>query len=254
MVTGSTHPVRPKTDIMCRQTSGHAVGDLLMKYIRQFLAEHKYLYLILLMIPAEIWFQYLELNVRPVFLMHTALDDRIPFVKEFVVFYVLWFLYVAFGLIYTALTSKRDFLRLFIFFCGGMVVANTIYTLFPNGQNLRPAVTGNDPFSAVIRIIYSTDTPTDVCPSLHVINAIAVDAALRHSEGFSKKKYRVVLSFLFAVLVCLSTVFIKQHSVVDVLGGLTVAAAFYFPLYLPSTHRALAGGGPHTVLKQENKD
>lgn len=203
-----------------------------MKTIRDYLAQHKYLFLLLLMIPILIWFQCLELTIRPQYIMHTALDDRIPFVKGFVVFYVLWFLYVPFGVIFTAAYSKKDFLKLFVFLFSGMAVANAAYMIFPNAQNLRPAVIGNDPFALLVRLIYSRDTPTNVCPSMHVINTVAIDAALRHSEQFSQKKYRCVLSFIFAVLVCLSTVFIKQHSVLDVVGGLIVSACFYIPLYI----------------------
>lgn len=226
-----------------------------MKNIREFFTQRRYLYLLFLLIPVVIWFQYLELTTRPIFLMHTALDDRIPFIKEYVVFYALWFLYIPLGIVYTAFSCKKDFLRLFIFFCGGMVIANAAYVLFPNAQNLRPAVTGNDPFSAVIRLIYSRDTPTNVCPSMHVTNCIAVDSALRHSDQFSKKRYRSVLSFIFTVLVCLSTMFIKQHSVLDVFWGLVVSAFFYVPLYVLSPRSSeLAGGGFCTVPKRESRD
>lgn len=212
-----------------------------MKKISDYIARHKYLFFLLVLIPILIWFRCLEALIRPKFIMHAALDDRIPFLKGFVVFYVLWFLYVPFGVLYTAAYSKKDFLRLVLFLAGGMAVANVAYMLFPNAQDLRPAVTGSDPLSWVVRLIYATDTPTNVCPSMHVINTIAVDAALRHSEKFSEKKYRCTLSFLFAVLVCLSTVFIKQHSILDVVAGLAVSAVFYVPLYILEPRRDRIG-------------
>lgn len=216
------------------------------------MSQHKYIYLLLFLIPIEIWFQYLELVTKPKFIMHTAFDDKIPFVKWFVIFYVLWFLCVPFGVIFTALTSKKDFLKLFVFLFGGMAIANAAYAIFPNAQNLRPVIMGNDPFSFMIRQIYSHDTPTNVCPSMHVINAIAVDASLQHSEKFSGKKYRCVISSVFTVMVCLSTLFIKQHSILDVICGVATAALFFIPLYVVQPRRE-PEGWRFRVLRREGK-
>ena len=163
--------------------------------------------------------------------MHLPLDDYIPFLTIFVIPYILWFPYIAFGLIYTGLHNKTDFYKLLVFLVGGMSVAYTAYMIFPNAQALRPVITQNDPLSLLVKFIYFTDTPTNVCPSVHVINAIAVDAALRNSKEFGAKKYRKATSSILTVFICLSTVFIKQHSSADVLCGLAVSAVFYTCLY-----------------------
>lgn len=207
-----------------------------MKNIRNLIGRNRHFAILLLMIPLQIWFQYLEINLQPLYMTQTVLDVHIPFIREFVIPYVLWFAYVPFGLIYLGLHSKRDFYKLFLALCGGMAVANVIFSVFPNAQGLRPAIHSDDPFSMLIRFIYATDTPTDVCPSLHVMNTVAVNAALQHSATFSKKRYRKTLSSVFALLVCLSTVFIKQHAAVDVFSGVIVAAAFCIPLYIVPEH------------------
>lgn len=184
------------------------------------------------MIPIQIWFQYLESNLQPQYMTQTVLDTQIPFVREFIIPYVLWFAYVPFGLIYLGLRSKRDFYKLFLALCGGMAIANIVFTVFPNAQGLRPVIHSDDPFSTLIKFIYAIDTPTNVCPSLHVIEVVAVNAALQNSAAFSERRYRKTISSIFTLLVCLSTVFIKQHSIVDVFCGLIVATAFYIPLYI----------------------
>lgn len=203
-----------------------------MNSIRKFLSEHKHLYALILLIPILIWFEYLEVTLTPKYMIRSPLDAQIPFVKEFVVPYLLWFLYVAYGVIYTGFHSKKDFYRLLIFLEGGMSVAYIVYMFFPNALDLRPVITQNDPFSLLVRLVYATDTPTNVCPSVHVINSIAVNAALQHSSAFSSKKYRKAASHILTVLICLSTMFIKQHSVVDVVCGIITASAFYIILYV----------------------
>lgn len=47
------------------------------------------------------WFTALQQNVgKPYHVMHTALDDLIPFNEYFIVPYLLWFLYVAAAIAY----------------------------------------------------------------------------------------------------------------------------------------------------------
>ena len=202
-----------------------------LRSIRDFLSEHKHFYYLLLLIPILVWFKYLEATLVPKYMIHTALDDRIPFVKEFVLPYLLWFPYIAYGLIFTGIHEKRDFNRLLIFLAGGMSAAYIIYMIYPNAQNLRPVITENDPLSLLVRMIYATDTPTNVCPSVHVINSLAVNSALQHSDAFAAKKFSKPASHVFTVLVCLSTVFIKQHSIADVIWGTVISVPFYILLY-----------------------
>lgn len=208
-----------------------------MKQFRDFIEQNLHFSILLLMIPVQIWFQYLESNLRPKYMTQTVLDAYIPFIREFVVPYVLWFAYVPFGLIYLGLHSKRDFYKLFFALCGGMAMANIVFTVFPNAQGLRPIIHSDDPFSTLIKFIYTTDTPTNVCPSLHVIEAVAVNVAVQNSTAFSERRYQKTISSIFTLLVCFSTVFIKQHSVLDVFCGLIVAAVFAIPLYIIPKHR-----------------
>lgn len=221
----------------CDDREGKSDG---VKKVRDFLSQHKYFYLLLLFIPLQIWFEFLELTIVPQYITDTAIDYKIPFIKEFVVPYLLWFIYVPFGLLYTGIHSRKDFIKLFLFLFGGMLAAYTIFTFFPNAQSLRPTIIQNDPFSILVKFIYIADTPTNVCPSVHVINSIAVNAALQHSDAFSKDRLRKWISLILSLLICLSTVFIKQHSVLDVISGTCIGALFYFLLYiLPDIKQSL---------------
>lgn len=203
-----------------------------MKFNKSLFIEYKHFLIVLLLIPLLIWFKYLEMTLSPRYYIHAALDEYIPFLKIFVIPYLAWFPYVAFGYVYTGLRNKINFYKLNIFLAGGMSAAYIIYMIFPNAQHLRPVITQNDFLSDLTKFIYLTDTPTNVCPSVHVINAVAIDAALRHSREFGIKKYRKTVSLFLIILICLSTVFIKQHSVVDVFWGLIVSAGFYIQLYV----------------------
>lgn len=208
--------------------------------MKSFLLQHKHFFALLLLVPDLIWFKSLEILLIPRYTIALPLDYRIPFLKIFVIPYLLWFPYIAYGLIYTGLRNKKDFYKLLIFLGGGMAVAYTAYMIFPNAQTLRPVITQSDPLSLLVKFIYATDTPTNVCPSVHVINAIAVDAALRNSADFGAKRYRKTVSSALTILICLSTMFIKQHSAADVFCGLAVSAVFYACLYsVPKINQAV---------------
>lgn len=181
------------------------------------------------------------------------LDEKIPFIKEFIIPYLLWFLFVPYGMIYVGLHSRKDFIRLFLFLFGGMAVANLIFSVYPNAQGLRPTITSDDLFSFLVKLLYSIDTPTDVCPSMHVFNSIAVNTALQHSESFSAKKYRKEMASILTILICLSTVFLKQHAVFDGICGIGIAVLFYILLYkLPAYKQQKNGPKNQFIFATDN--
>ena len=87
------------------------------------------------------WFAALQQNVgKPYHVMHTALDDLIPFNEYFIVPSLLWFLYVAAAIAYFFFTNKDDYYRLCTFLFTGMTISLLVCTLYPNGTDFRPAI------------------------------------------------------------------------------------------------------------------
>lgn len=218
----------------------------MIKWIYNFIATHKHFFWLLALLPIYFWFQYLEVTLIPKYYIYSWLDDKIPFVSFFVVPYILWFFYVAFAIVYTGIHSKYDFFRLIIFLGLGMSIAYTLYMIFPNAQNLRPEITQTDVFSRIVKFIYATDTPTNVCPSVHVINTLAVNAALNHSNAFTKIRFSYFINHTLTILIFMSTVFIKQHSVLDIFAGIIVGAVLYLPLYLLPNLKTVFSKEPKT--------
>jgi membrane-associated phospholipid phosphatase len=135
--------------------------------------------------------------------------------------------------IYLGFASKKDFMKLFVFIFGGMTISCVIYLLFPNGQNLRPVIAETtDPFLRIIKDIYTVDTPTNVAPSMHVLNSIAVHSVLINCELFRKKWWVKITSFICMISISASTVFIKQHSIEDVAWACVLSAVFYICIYV----------------------
>ena len=146
--------------------------------------------------------------------IYSPLDDMIPFCEYFIIPYVGWYFLVFGSLLYFLFYNVESFVRLQKFIIFTQVVAIAVYIIYPNIQLLRPEVFPRDNiFSRLVGFLYSIDTNTNVFPSLHVAYSLAlVSVWMKEKSAGALWKSFVVI---FVILVCLSTVFLKQHSVLD---------------------------------------
>ena len=153
--------------------------------------------------------------------IHSPLDDLIPFREEFVIFYVGWYALIIASLGYFLLYSVDSFKKLQTYIIITQTLAVGVYILYPSCQNLRPeAFPRQNVLTAILGIIYRLDTPTGVCPSLHVAISVAI-ASVWLREKRAKPWLRAAIA-LFCLGVCLSVAFVKQHSVIDIAAAIPV--------------------------------
>lgn len=153
--------------------------------------------------------------------VHSVVDDKIPFVEYFVIFYVFWYLLVGGSLLYFMLFDVESFKHLQIFLIVTQVVAVIIYIFWPSVQYLRPAEFPRENVcTRILSIIYSFDTPTGVCPSMHVAFSLAVLSTWLKKQD--TKLWVKILITIDVVLICFAVMFVKQHSFVDVVAAIPV--------------------------------
>ena len=186
-----------------------------MKYIK----EHKYCLLLLYFVFYFPAFFMLERVVDPKYIIECSFDKMIPFCKYFIYPYYLWYITMPGSLIIFMLKDKEAFVRLCFIMFAGMTVSLGIYYVLPNGLDLRVPFEVNDLASRLCAMLQSIDTPTNVCPSIHVSSSVAIDMAVQRSELFGNNKPVRVVSFIIMLAVSLSTAFVKQHSLWDIAGG-----------------------------------
>lgn len=149
------------------------------------------------------------------------LDDRIPFCEWFVIPYVGWYLLIIGSLLYFGLYNPDNFRKLMKYIITTQVFATIIYVIFPNRQDLRPEVFPRENIlTAIMGAIYSFDTNTGVCPSLHVAYSLGIASTWLRED--SAARWVKILIVIFAILVCISTAFVKQHSVLDGIAAIPV--------------------------------
>lgn len=178
-------------------------------------------------------FYFLTENLIPFekcHVIHGRLDDLIPFNEFFAIFYCYWFALLVFSLLYFILYDIKSFKHLQVFIIITQILAMIVYIVYPSVQYLRPAVMPRDNFLCrLMAFIYRFDTPSGVCPSLHVGYSMGMWSVWTKAENVSKAwKIAVVLS---AIIISISTTFVKQHSVIDVLAAIPVGLIAEYVVY-----------------------
>jgi len=153
--------------------------------------------------------------------VHCWLDDVVPFCEYFVIPYVGWYVLIVGSLLYFALYNPDNFKNMMKFIIVTQITAMIIYILFPNRQDLRPTeFLRENIFTDILGVIYSFDTSTNVCPSLHVAYSVGIASTWLKEQSASK--WCKILITVFCFFVCISVAFVKQHSVVDIFAAIPI--------------------------------
>ena len=153
--------------------------------------------------------------------VHCFLDDIIPFNEYFLIFYCGWYVLVVGSLLYYFFYDVQRFRELDLYIFTTQMAAMACYIFWPSRQDLRPEVFPRENvFTWIMGLIYTFDTNTGVCPSLHVAYSLAIVSVMGKDDHLSRP-FKVLVT-CFCLMVCLSTAFVKQHSVVDIFAALPV--------------------------------
>ena len=185
--------------------------------------KYRHLFLVLFWPVYLSLFIFTEKFVTPVYNVYSPLDDLIPFCEFFVIPYVLWYALLAFVSLYTLFFDIPSFKKLYWFLSITCIITFSIYIIFPNMQNLRPTEFVRDNiFVDIMKNLYAIDTNTNVCPSIHVIFSLGMLFTMWNSKHFNSTLWRIA-ELIIAVSICLATVFLKQHSVIDIFAGVALS-------------------------------
>ena len=162
---------------------------------------------------------------------YLPLDAYIPFCEFFVVFYCMWYPLLIATAIYLFVNDDHSFRLYGWFIIIGFTGTLLFCLIFPNGQDLRPAeFADSNFFTWLVGRLYSADTNTNVIPSMHVLGCMAAVFGLFHSR--CTHRWMKVSVIILTVLINASTVFIKQHSILDVIIALAVSIVLYFVVFV----------------------
>ena len=164
-------------------------------------------------------------KMRP-YIIHTSWDDLIPFCEYFIVPYLLWFFFVMGTVLWFGAfqSSEREYQSLTRNLAFGCTLFLFLSAVFPNGQDLRPGLAGDNVFEYLVMQLYRSDTATNVFPSIHVFNSVDCCTAVLRNHQLRSLRLVSGGTVVLTVAIILSTLFLKQHTVVDVCGAFVLNA------------------------------
>ena len=197
--------------------------------MKAFLEKYQSLkYLIYFFIAYMIGFMILEnQDFSHMIITDTWIDQYIPFNEYFVIPYVLWFVFMVLGFAYFVFIDQSGVKRTYFYLFLGMSSSLLIYALIPTGQNLRVQLYNDNIFQCLVSFIYSVDSSTNVCPSIHVYNSVMMCVSLLKSRKIKQHTWLCFLIIVLAIQICMSTVMIKQHAFMDIVWALVLAIVIY---------------------------
>lgn len=207
--------------------------------------EYRHLWLLLYW-PLELAFftaaGRLPRSYHPVF---CAADEAVPLLEGFVVPYLLWFLCGLFIVIYTLSRNVPVFRRFMGFMIVTILLSGAVFLLYPSCFPGRPvpvwpvsveecyrAMPRQNLFTWLLSVVYFTDPPRNVFPSMHVAVSFGMFCAVLWDERLRRPAFSVPFGAL-QLLICASVVFTRQHSLLDVLGALPVMLLGYLTCFRP---------------------
>lgn len=203
--------------------------------------------LLLLYIPFHFWWYEAARffgSDGEIWMIESELDALIPFCEWFIIPYCLWYFYIAAVAVYSVFAGRREYYRFMCLYILSMLIPMIIITAAPNGipLSMRPDFDslGRDNLGiTLVKLIYSIDSPPRcVFPSMHTTVSVGLAYAVCR---MNLKKQLKAASVVLSTLIVLSTVLVKQHSVIDVFGGLAVSALILLTVYFAEKHLVKQG-------------
>lgn len=193
-----------------------------MDSIKQYFKNHPVVFTGVYTLVYFVLFSILEATIVPRYIIHSPIDDLIPFCEYFIVPYLMWFFYVPAVLFYLVVKDRDSFWKMVKMMFVGNMLCLLLYALFPNGVIPKRPVVADNIFAQMVNVLYRNDTPTNVCPSIHVLDTLSAHIALTRSWHLRNSTPLKMASFMFFIMICISTVTLKQHSIIDIFASIVL--------------------------------
>jgi hypothetical protein len=155
----------------------------------------------------------------------TAIDNKILFIKYFILPYNLWYPFLMTSLIYLCIKNRGVFYRTIISMDIGMICCYAVYLLFQTTVP-RPELDGADIFTRLVGLTYNIDQPYNCFPSIHVLTSYILIKGYRQSSFVSKAIRSTI--YCVSITIIFATLFVKQHVVLDAASAVVLGDILFY--------------------------
>jgi membrane-associated phospholipid phosphatase len=154
----------------------------------------------------------------------TGLDNLIPFLPIFIIPYLIWYPFIFMMFIVFCVKDKVVYYRSLITLCVGLLACYLVFALFQTKIS-RPVVAPDSLLNQLVAFVYAMDGPFNCFPSIHVLSSYVVLQA-SYLCRFKQKAQSAILITAWSIII--STLFVKQHALMDIVGALLLAESLTF--------------------------
>ncbi len=162
------------------------------------------------------------LDVAPKYDMTLPIDEKIPAIPVFSYIYVISYAYWAFNYILICRNNERMCRRFVTAEVMGKAVCFLMFMLVPCTFARPAADTLSGPGAWLLKLVYAMDEPTRLIPSIHCYASYMCARPLFSKSFRSFPLSYKLFSVVFTLLICLSTLYTRQHVIVDVFAGIAL--------------------------------
>lgn len=196
--------------------------------MKKFIEENKfYLKSIILIfgVNALIYF-LLKIFISDYHLISIPLDNKIPFIKEFIYIYMIWYplLIVSYYIVWK--NNKEKYAKLVLVTITSLLILYMFFILYPTKVD-RPIVDSfNDLTTFITYVTFKADTPVNCFPSGHCLLCFILMFSTFKDQKLPKT-FKIIANVL-SILIIASTMLVKQHVILDTVGSLILAISTYY--------------------------
>ncbi|MFC3768263.1 phosphatase PAP2 family protein [Paenibacillus sp. GCM10012303] len=159
--------------------------------------------------------------------LSTRVDEMLPFLPVFVIPYLIWYPFIAACLVTLFYRNRATYYRTLFALCLGLVISYIFFYFYQSGIT-RPQL-GEGFLYSLVQFVYHNDAPYNCFPSIHVLTTYLMIKSSKQAFPHVGLRWTI---HLLAWSIILSTVFVKQHVLLDIAGGIAVAEITYFVIGL----------------------
>jgi membrane-associated phospholipid phosphatase len=179
----------------------------------------------LLLIPLfHTFYNLLNNDQRGAQLLITKVDEWIPFVDVFIIPYIIWYPFIFLTLAYICWKDRLTYWKTLTTMLLAMLACYFIYFVFQTHVP-RPELQGEGFFTTLVKVIYANDEPYNAFPSIHSLTSFLMLYGIMKAKNINKKVVATIS--ITAILIIISTLFVKQHVILDAISAILLGYIFY---------------------------
>ena len=181
--------------------------------------------MLMFLIPIiHLFYGYLNNANRGVRSLETEFDRAIPFMKSFIIPYIMWYPFILMVLVYLCYKHRTTYYKILSTLVLGMLFCYAVYFFYQTTVP-RPTLTDTDLLTKLVKFIYNRDNPFNCFPSIHVLSSYLMMKGIKQSGSSNLIVNNTI--YTIGILIILSTLFVKQHVVYDGIVAIILAELLY---------------------------